>query len=174
MLKLLYKKENFIKNFDGQATVEAALIIPIIFILMLLLIQPGIILYDLCIMNSAASETCRVLSTSDDENISKICEPFIRRRLSGIPQQDNFHVHSDGCSYEFEFNGNQNSELVSVQIKNEVKPLPLIGFLSNIFGILNANNCFEIIATSEQKLKPSWTINSPYGNNPEKWVGGWL
>lgn len=148
--------------------------IPVIFLLILLLIQPGIILYDLTIMNSAASETCRLLATSNDENKNKICEPFIRRRLSAIPQQDNFHVHSSGCSYKFEFEGNQNTETVSVNISNEVQPLPLIGFLSETIGLLNENKCFEVQAKSSQKVKPSWVQNSTAGSNPDYWVGAWL
>ena len=141
-------------NNNGQSTIEAAVMIPLLFLLMLLLIQPGIILYDLCVMNYAASETCRVLSTSNDEGISKICEPYAKRRLSAIPQQDNFHLHSGGCSYEIEFNGNQNSQTVNVVIKNQLKPLPIIGFISSIFGMLNENQCFLIQAESSQDLKP--------------------
>lgn len=162
------------KDNKGQATVEAAIMIPAIFLLLLLLIQPGIYLYDLCVMNEAASETCRVLTTASDSEKSKICEPFARRRLSAIPQQDNFHVHSSGCSYEIEYVGSQGDNEVQVTIKNELKPLPLIGFLSDMFGLLNENNCFEVKAQSTQVSRPSWVTNSPQGKNPENWVGGWL
>lgn len=170
MLKFYCK----ITNTCAQATVEAAIMIPVIFLLILLLIQPGIILYDLTVMNSAAAETCRVLSTSNDENISKICEPFARKRLSAIPQQENFHLHNNGCSYEFNFDGNQNSEVVSVSIKNQLQPLPLIAFLSDVMGLLNSNGCFEIEAQSQQTVRPSWVKNSSAGGNPDYWVGAWL
>ena len=40
----------------GQATVEAAVLIPVLFTVLLLLIQPGIILYDRMVMNYAAAE----------------------------------------------------------------------------------------------------------------------
>ena len=170
---MLNFKKIFLNN-DAQATVEAAIMIPVIFLLILLLIEPGIILYDLTIMNSAASETCRVLATSSDEDKSKICEPFARRRLQAIPQQDNFHKHIGGCSYEISFEGNQSSDYVSVSIVNQVRPLPLIGFLSSITGLLNDNNCFEISAVSRQRVKPAWVKNSPAGSNPDYWVGSWL
>lgn len=163
---MLGKFKIFFKD-DGQATVEAAIMIPTIFLLILLLIQPGIILYDLTIMNEAASETCRVLATSNDENKSKICEPFARRRLAAIPQQENFHNHNDGCSYEIIFEGEQSCEYVSVEIKNELTPLPFIGFLSDIFGLLNENKNFEIKAYAQQKIKPSWVKNSSAGLNPD-------
>lgn len=165
---------NLIKNSEAQSTVEAAIMIPVIFLLLLLLIQPGIYLYDLCIMNEAATETCRVLSTASDAEKSTICEPFARRRLSAIPQQDNFHLHSTGCSYEIEYFGDQNYNEVQVIIKNQLKPLPLIGFLSGTLGLLNENDCFEIESKAVQTTRPSWVNNSPQGANPDNWVGGWL
>lgn len=148
--------------------------IPVIFLLLLLLIQPGIILYDMTIMKSAASEGCRILATSSNENLNKICEPFIRRRLEAIPQQDNFHLHSSGCSYLISFSGDQTTEKVSVKLTNELKPLPLIGFLSDIFGLLNEKSCFEITVESSQITRADWVKNSPQGHNPENWSGGWL
>ena len=40
---------------SGQATVEAAFLIPVIFVAMMVLLQPGIILYDRMVMNHAAA-----------------------------------------------------------------------------------------------------------------------
>lgn len=125
-------------------------------------------------MNSASAETCRILSTCNEIEKQKVCDAFARRRLSAIPQQDNFHYHSQGCSYEISLEGDQASSTDSVVIKNQLKPLPLIGFLSDIFGILNQNKCFEISSTATQKLKPDWVESSPQSSNPEKWVGQWL
>ena len=112
-----------IKDTKGQSTVEAAILIPVMFLLLLLLIQPGIILYDLCVMNAAASETCRVLSTSNDESITKICEPFARRRLSAIPQQENFHKHNGGCSYEFNLEVKCEKELIEKYLEKQLSEL---------------------------------------------------
>lgn len=157
-----------LKNTEAQATVEAAIMIPAIFLLLLLLIQPGIYLYDLCVMNEAASETCRVLSTSSEAEKAKICESFARRRLSAIPQQDNFHMHSSGCSYDISYEGSQDSNEVSVTIKNQLKPLPLVGFITNFVGLLNENKCLEIEARASQVSRPTWVNNSPQGSHPEK------
>lgn len=128
--------------------------IPVIFVLLLLLLQPGIILYDIVIMNNACTETCRVLSTASSNEKDKLCDSFARRRLSAIPQQDNFHVHSSGCTYEIELEGDHSTPVNTVTIKNQIKPLPLIGFLTEIFGMLNQNKCFEIIVSSSLSLKP--------------------
>lgn len=153
MLKMV-KHSHFLNDEEGQSTVEAAIMIPVIFLLLLLLIQPSLILYDLIIMKSAASDTCRVLATCNENEKYKVCDAYLRRRLSAIPQQNNFHKHDDKCSYDFELKGCQSSQTCSVTIKNKLEALPLIAFLSDIFGILNSEKCFEISATSELSTKP--------------------
>ena len=50
----------------GQGSVEAAVVIPVLFLLLLMLLQPGIVLYDRIVMGSAAAEACRLLATSTD------------------------------------------------------------------------------------------------------------
>ena len=42
---------------------EGAFAIPLVFLLLLLLLQPGILLYDRMVMNAAAAEGCRMLAT---------------------------------------------------------------------------------------------------------------
>ena len=64
-------------------------------------------------------------------------------------------MHSGGCSYEISYEGSQESNEVCVIIKNQLKPLPIIGFISSVFGMLNENQCFLIQAESSQELKPS-------------------
>ena len=112
-----------IRKERGQGTVEAAIVIPVLFLLMLMLLQPGIILYDRIIMGSAAAEGCRLLATASDASGSY--EAFIRHRLAAVPQHDCFHVHHGSCSWRIEMSGNESSEVVSVRICNELRPLPL-------------------------------------------------
>ena len=50
---------------SGQATVEAAFLLPVLFVGLLLLMQPGILLYDRLVMQAAASEGCRLLATKN-------------------------------------------------------------------------------------------------------------
>lgn len=52
-----------LKYDSGQAAVECAFLIPVVLLLLLFLIQPGIILYNHTVMKAAASEGCRLLST---------------------------------------------------------------------------------------------------------------
>ena len=42
---------------------EAAVLIPVLFTALLLLLQPGILLYDRMVMQGAAAEGCRLLAT---------------------------------------------------------------------------------------------------------------
>ena len=45
-----------VRDCRGQATVEAAVSLPVIFTLLLMLVQPSIILYDRLVMQQAAAE----------------------------------------------------------------------------------------------------------------------
>lgn len=153
----------------AQSTVEAAFALPVLMILVLLLVQPGILLYDRMIMTSAASEGCRLYSTASSD-VAGTCEDFIRRRLSAIPQLDQFHVHSSGCSWNIAFGGGEGSQVSQVEISTEVKPLPLLGSGMRLLGILNSSGNLVMKVSSVQKMQPDWISNSAEGQNPETWV----
>ena len=80
---------------SGQATVEAAFLLPVLFVGLLLLMQPGILLYDRLVMQAAASEGCRLLATKTAAagDMAESCEAFVRHRLGAIPPVSCFHVH---------------------------------------------------------------------------------
>lgn len=67
---------------------EAAFALPVLMVLLLLLIQPGIVLYDRMVMQAAAAEGCRLLATSTDSlgAMDEACEAFVRHRLGSVPQ----------------------------------------------------------------------------------------
>lgn len=71
------------RDARGQSTAEAAVALPVVFLLVLLLVQPGIVLYDRMVMAGAAAEGCRLLATSDGD--AATCEEYVRRRLGAIP-----------------------------------------------------------------------------------------
>ena len=91
------------RDARGQSTVEAAVALPVVFLLVLLLVQPGIVLYDRMVMAGAAAEGCRLLATSDGD--AATCEEYVRRRLGAIPPLDVFHVHDSGCTWEVRCEG---------------------------------------------------------------------
>lgn len=164
-----------LRDQRGQGSIEAAVVIPVLFLLLLMLLQPGIILYDRVVMGNAAAETCRVLATKTDElgSMEGSCEAFARHRLASIPQQDCFHVHGGTCSYRIELEGDEGSERVTVRIGNELRPLPLFDAGAKLLGMTNSSGNLEIEAVASMPTQPSWVAGSEVGLAPSSWVGAW-
>lgn len=139
----------------GQATVEAAFLIPVMMCLLLLMIEPGIVLYDRIVMNSAVSEGARLLSTQKDGN-SELVEDYIKRRLGAIPSVDIFHLHETECSYEISCNGNSHMEFVTVSLKNKIKALPLLDIGLRAFGGVSVDGYFEISTSCSLSTQNDW------------------
>ncbi len=162
-------------NECGQATVEAAFSIPVLFVLMLLLIQPGILLYDRMVMQAAAAEGCRLLATktSASGDMDAGCEAFVRHRLSSVPSQACFHVHDGGCSWDISCSGDEGSSTVSVRISNAVRPLPLFDAGAALLGMVDGNGNLRVEVESSMPAQPAWVEKSPLGQNPSAWIGSW-
>ena len=140
---------------SGQATVEAAFLLPVLFVGLLLLMQPGILLYDRLVMQAAASEGCRLLATKTAAagDMAESCEAFVRHRLGAIPPVSCF--------------------VVRVTIANEARPLPLLDAGGALLGIVNGNGNLEVRVTAEQPTQPSWARSSDAGGDPAGWIGAW-
>lgn len=158
----------------GQGTVEAAVVIPVLFLLLLMLIQPGFILYDRLVMNSAAAEACRLLATCDisSEEGMQSCTDFVKHRLAAIPQHDFFHVHNGGCTWDIRLEGGESSGSALVSIKTEVRPLPLFDASLSLLGITNGRGNLEIEVERSSAEQPAWVMSSAEGS-PAEWVGAW-
>ena len=165
-----------LKDEKGQATVEAAFVIPVLFVLMLLLLQPGIVLYDRLVMGNAAAEACRLLATSTDSygSAAASSEAFVRHRLAAVPQHDCFHVHNGNCSWQIELSGNEASGTVSVRIGNELRPLPLFDAVAKLLGLTNASGNLVIEEVVTMPTQPAWAASTEQGLSPSAWVGAWL
>lgn len=162
---------------SGQSTVEAAFMLPVAFLIVLLLVQPGIVLYDRMVMRSAAAEGCRLLATTangDAEDGIEQCEAYVKRRLGSIPPQDCFHVHDGGCTWSIELEGTEASQVVRVSIATEVKPLPLLDAGAALLGAVNERGNLVVEVSESYKVQPDWVAGSPQGQNPAAWVGAWL
>lgn len=159
----------------GQGTVEAALVIPVLFVLLLLLLQPGIVLYDRMVMRGAAAEACRLLATGSDAygGSGESCEAFVRHRLAAVPQHDCFHVHGGGCSWDIEASGGEGSETATVTIGNELRPLPIVDVGASLLGATNASGNLEIQESVTMPSQPAWVAASPGGLDPAGWIGAW-
>lgn len=160
---------------QGQGTVEAAFVLPVLMGLVLLLVQPGIISYDRMVMASAASEACRLLVTSTDDfgMAAESSEAFVRHRLSAVPAQDYFHDHSHGCSWEISLSGNEDSSEVSVEITNRMKPLPLVAFGMAAFKALDGNGDIAVSVRASANAQPEWVAKS-VDADASSWAGRWL
>ena len=165
-----------VNDEKGQGSVEAAVVIPVMFLLLLLLLQPGIVLYDRLVMGNAAAEACRVLATGTDSfgAMSRGCEAFVRHRLASIPPHDCFHVHNGGCSWDISLNGGESSSAVTVTIGNELRPLPLFDAAAKLLGMVNTRGNLEIEESVTMPTQPSWVASSELGMTPASWTGGWL
>ncbi|ACV23026.1 Flp pilus assembly protein TadG [Slackia heliotrinireducens] len=155
------------KASNGQATVEAAFLIPVLLLVMLMAIQPGIILYDRIVMQSAAADGCRMLATLRPEDASS-ARFVVERHLKAVPDAPLFHQGD----WAVDLQGNSQSDLCAVVIQNSVQPVPLIGAAMGAAGALDAGGmyCFEV----EVKLeKDSWLAESGSGMDPRSWVDRW-
>lgn len=163
------------KGERGQGTVEAAVVIPILFILMLLLLQPGIVLYDRMVMGGAAAEACRLLATKTDATgvMGASCEAFVCHRLSAVPQHDCFHVHGSRCSWDIELAGDESSDYVTVSIGNDLRPLPLFDAGATLLGLTNGDGNLHIVESVTMPTQPEWASSGELGLAPSAWIGAW-
>lgn len=139
---------------SGQATVEAAVAIPVAFLLLLLLVQPAIVLYDRTIMENAAAEACRLLATCQGDQ--SVVEDYVRRRLSAVPQAEIFHKHDAGCSWEIELEGGPHSAEVRVRLATKLQPLPLLGQVAQLVGAGEADGCWKIEVEEAMPVTAPW------------------
>lgn len=155
---------------------EAAIVMPVLFLLLLMLLQPGIVLYDRMVMRGAAAEACRLLATGTDAYgpMEASCEAFVRHRLAAVPQHDCFHVHGGRCSWQIELSGDESSQTTTVSIRNELRPLPLFDAGAALLGMTNAAGNLEIRESVTVSTQPGWASSSPLGLSPAEWIGGWL
>lgn len=172
---LLAKQVHGLKSLHtekGQATVEAAFAIPVLFILLLVLLQPGIVLYDHMVMNSAAAEGCRLLATrSEASGLSdERCVDLIKRQLAAIPPHPLFHMHAPHCSWDIRISGSDSSEEVSVEISHRLRLLPLFDISGVLAGIADSEGCIQLEAAQSAPTQPAWAHEGSAGLDPESWV----
>ena len=143
---------------------------------LLLLVQPGMVLYDRMVMRAAASDACRLAAVKTDAvgDSSQAVEAFVRHRLGAIPPVPCFHVHDGGCSWEVSVQGDERSEKVSVEVVGKVKPLPFLDVGAVLLGMTDGDGLLTVKARCERATQPEWVAGSPQGLDPEAWIGAWL
>ena len=156
---------------EGQATVEAALVLPLVFVVILLLLQPAIVLYDRVVMANAAAEGCRFAATSADPE--GVCKQFVLRRLGAIPPHELFHAHEAGCSWAIEVQGGESASQSRVSIENKLRPLPLLGVCAKALGLVDESGYLTVRVERRLDAQPAWAAPSGYDAGPSQWIGAW-
>jgi hypothetical protein len=156
-----------------------------LFALLLLLLQPGILLYNHMVMSGAAAEGCRLLVTKTSlagagpnttANAQAAYAKYIERRLAAIPPLDLFHAHGDGeggaeTCWQITTEGDESSAVVSVSIVNRLKPLPLLGLPASLLGLCDENGWIQQEVCVAMPTQPSWVWEN--GGSPGEWVTQW-
>lgn len=158
----------------GQSTVEAAYLIPVVFLLLLVCCQPMILLYNRMIMENAAAEGCRLLATATPmgSHSDEKYEGYIKRRLAAIPPLDVFHSHTGNKKWDIELVGDENSRDVCVSIINKLKPLPLLGWSSQLVGMCDSEGYLTQQVTATLPAQPAWVWENS-SDSPARWVRQW-
>ena len=162
----------FWRSSCGQATIEAALCIPVLFVALLMLVQPGIILYDRIVMRSAASDACRMLATRNDEagfDEQRYLD-LVKRHLGAVPPSDLFHIHDPQCSWSISLSGDESDRSVSVSISNTLRLLPLFDAAGAWSGIADNAGCYTFSVSESATSQPSWTHEATGGFDPDAWI----
>lgn len=158
---------SFCTEERGQASVEAAALLPVVMLLLAILLQPAFVLYTRAVMQQAAAEGVRVLATREAAGpvSEEACRAFVLRRLASVPDASAFHVGGEeGWAVTLE--GDASSE-VTVEVEGRLRPLPVVGVLASAFGETDGDEVvLRVRATGT--ARPEW-LEGSYGD----WVAMW-
>ena len=147
----------------GQASVEAAILLPTLLLLLAILMQPFCLLYTRSVMEGAALEFARLRATSDG---SVDVRTYALRRLRAVPEVSVFHV---GGEEDWQVRADEmgSEGLVEVEIVGHARPLPLLGGISSVLGEADESG-IVLRARACVRTRPKW-LEGGY----EDWIGAW-
>ena len=149
-----------IHECSGQASVEAALLIPVLFIVLTLLLQPLVYLYTRTVMQGAVGEALRVYAR-DSAVTEYECRSFVLRRLEAIPSLAYFHAG------DWTIECSKSSQHTTIAVQGSMKPLPL--FLPGIDLVIpHDENGFIARVEVSAKNSPDW-LEDDY----KTWISMW-
>lgn len=147
----------------GQATVEAAVILPSVMLVVALLAQPVCLSYTRAVMRSAAAECARLAATSRGGDLGA-CRDYALRRLEAVPEVPLFHV---GGTRDWRVEVSRGVSRVSVRIGGHARPLPLMGALAGMAGMTDATGVVLEVSL-EETVRPGWL-----GGDYDDWQRMW-
>ena len=147
--------------------------IPLLFLLLLMMIQPGILLYNRMVMQNAAAEGCRLMATSTEvgSNSAEKYEGYVKRRLASIPPVEIFHAHVGSKPWDIVLIGGESSGEVTVRITNYVKPLPILDLGASLLKMTDAEGYIVQKVEVTMPTQPDWALQSEGG--PAQWASQW-
>ena len=149
---------------SGQATIEAAVLLPTLMLVIALLVQPVCIIYTRSAMRSAAAEAARAIATDYDGDLSD-CRSYVLRRLEAVPDVPLFH---SGGTSDWSISLSRSGRGVSVEVVGHVRPLPLLGVALAAFSESDGRG-IVLRESLREEVRPSW-IRGTYGDWQRLWV----
>ena len=149
----------------GQSTVEAAVLLPSVMLLLALLLQPACLLYTRMVMWSAAAEGARTIATAATAD-SDACKRFVLRRLQAVPEVSVFHV-GGSSGWDVSLDYTESASTVTVAIEGKLRPLPLLGVTAHALG--RSEGDLVVIETKvTERVRPAW-LGGSYGDWQKIW-----
>lgn len=141
----------------GQATVEAALLLPTLMLCLALLVQPACMLYTRAVMQAAALEGCRLAATPPASSAvsEQAYRAYIVRRLSAVPNVGIFHEGGEQ-GWEIHVDAACGVDTASVSIRTTVAPLPFIGALASLVGDGGEAGAVVLFVEATVRARPAW------------------
>ena len=156
--------ETWTKDESGQSTVEPALLLLTVMVVLALLLQPACLLYTRSVMGAAAAEGARVMATGVGGEEG--CRAFVLRRLEAVPSLPIFHA-GGAEDWEVHMTRGDDGDRVSVEVMGHVKPLPLFGAVVSALGTSEEQGVVLKVRV-EEDVRSNW-VGGDYGD----WVGIW-
>lgn len=144
---------------------EAAALLPVTMVVLVMLLQPACLLYTRSVMRSAAAQTARVAATAAGDVDEEACVAYARRRLDAIPDVGIFH-EGGASGWDVRVDGIGGAS-VEVEIVGRARPLPVVGGLAWALGGTDRGG-IELSAKVSERVRPEW-LEGEYGD----WVGEW-
>ncbi|MCI6274781.1 MAG: pilus assembly protein [Coriobacteriaceae bacterium] len=148
----------------GQATVEAAVLLPVVMVVLALLLQPAMLLYTRAVMSGAVAEGARLAATASHGEVESLVGGYVRRRLKAVPNVACFH---EGGSEAWDVAVEQDGGRVRVVVRGRARPLPLVGVTAGLVGQMDGGSVL-LSAMVERDMRAEW-VEGDY----DDWIAAW-
>lgn len=147
---------------DGQASVEAAVLIPSLLVVVALLVQPTCLLYTRSVMSGTAAEAVRLAATSSstDEVVA-----FVKRRLKAVPEVSVFHAGGE-ADWSVSVSGTGTAR-PRVEISGHARPLPLTAAIAG--AVAGSDGSGVVLKVEKEADARAGWVQGAYSD----WVGMW-